>query len=156
MSGHLSESITSEFGVPQGSVMGPLLFTAYIRPISDIAISHGICYHIYADDTQLYISFNPRIPGDLERALSTLSRCINDIKSWMSSNCAQWPFLAMSTIFVAHQLPTKKSLVHSSIHWLRLLPSCSSGTHHFTLRVLQWTFHYIIYQRTHKIAKTTK
>ena len=39
------------------------------------------------DDTQLYISFNPRIPGDLERALSTLSRYIHDIKAWMSSNC---------------------------------------------------------------------
>ena len=67
--------------------MGPLLFTVCICPISDIAISHGISYHIYADDTQLYISFNPRIPGDLERAMSTLSRCIHDIKTWMSSNC---------------------------------------------------------------------
>ena len=42
---------------------------------------------IYADDTQLYISFNLHIPGDLKRALSTLSRCIHDIKTWMSSNC---------------------------------------------------------------------
>ena len=87
VSGHLSESKTSESGVPQGSVMGPLLFTAYIRPISDIAMSHGIDYHIYTDDTQVYISFNPLIPGDLERALSTLSRCFHDINTWMSSNC---------------------------------------------------------------------
>ncbi|XP_072018424.1 uncharacterized protein [Amphiura filiformis] len=67
--------------------MGPLLFTEYIRPISDIAISHGIRYHIYADDTQLYISFNPSIPGDMEHALSTLTHRIHEIKTWMSSNC---------------------------------------------------------------------
>jgi hypothetical protein len=87
VAGKLSDPITTEFGVPQGSVMGPLLFTAYIRPISDIAICHGIGYHIYADDTQLYISFDPRIPGDMERALSALSRCIHEIKAWMSANC---------------------------------------------------------------------
>ena len=86
VAGHLSDPLISEFGVPQGSVMGPLLFTAYIRPIGDIAIKYGVKYHIYADDTQLYISFNPRIPGDLERALTSLTNCIIDIKTWMSSN----------------------------------------------------------------------
>ena len=40
-------------------------------------------YHIYADDTQLYVSFGPSIPGDRERALARLKSCIAKIKAWM-------------------------------------------------------------------------
>ena len=124
VAGNLSESITSEFGVPQGSVMGPLLFTAYIRPISDIAISHGIRYHIYADDTQLYTSFNPCIPGDMDQALSTLTRCINDIKTWMSSNClklndSKTEFFVAASPYYLRRLPQ----IELTIGTTRIKPS---------------------------------
>ena len=82
---NLSEPITSEFGVPHGSMMGLLLFTSYIRPISDIAISHGFRYHIYMRMTRNFTS--RLIPVFQVQALSTLTRCINEIKTWMSSNC---------------------------------------------------------------------
>jgi hypothetical protein len=81
--GNLSERTLLEFGVPQGSVLGPVLFTLYSQPLSDVIKAHQVNHHKYADDTQLVDSAKPQ---EITSASNNLERCIGDVKTWMSSN----------------------------------------------------------------------
>ncbi len=71
-----------QYGVPQGSVLRPLHFMLYMLPFGDIIRKHGISFHCYADDSQLYISSRPNETYQFAK----LTECIVDIKNWMTSN----------------------------------------------------------------------
>ena len=86
IAGELSKPTNLDFGLPQGSIVGPIGYSIYTLPVGNIIRHHCINYHLYADDTQLYISFNPKIPGDLVVALYRLQSCISDIRNWMLVN----------------------------------------------------------------------
>ena len=84
VSGSYSDPAHLKYGVPQGSVLGPGLFSDYSSPIAERIRSFGVTAHCYADDTQLYIAFDPE--KDEEQVLARLEACIEDLRAWMRQN----------------------------------------------------------------------
>ena len=81
--GTLSDRFNLNCGVPQGSCLGPLLFTIYASRLFDIIEYHLPKVHCYADDTQLYLSFRPDDTMIRAAAVAAMESCIRDIRQWM-------------------------------------------------------------------------
>ena len=79
----MSPKADLKFGVPPGSALGPLVFTLYTTPLSSMISGHTIPHHLYADDSQLHVSF---ASGDSTAALNGLQSYLASVQSWMSKN----------------------------------------------------------------------
>ena len=84
--GKLSERTELEYGVPQGSCLGPILFLIYASLLFDVIAKHLPNAHGYADDHQIYLSFKPTDQVSQEDALQSIQACISDVRKWMLAN----------------------------------------------------------------------
>ena len=116
---HCSDFAPVHSGVPQGSVLGPMLFTMYIKPLSAIIDSHSIIHHSYADDLQLQMSAPPDRISEL---LHSMQSCISDVKAWATANMLKLNDSKTELMLVTskrskhlHNLPTSITIGNAQI-----------------------------------------
>ena len=96
--GKLSSPSVIHCGVPQGSVLGPILFIIYTQPLSCVIGSHPVSHQLYADDTQIY-----SYPSEICATIHNIEKCICDVKSWMICNKPQINHEKTEAILIATQ-----------------------------------------------------
>jgi hypothetical protein len=114
-SGSGSAPTRVRYGVPQGSVLGPILFVLYAAGLLRLILEHGLSPHAYADDVQVYGFCRPDASVLLQ---DRISACIADVAVWMRSNRLQLNAAKTEIIWFAsarrqHQLPTAPIVIGS-------------------------------------------
>ena len=88
LDGGSSDEMRLQFGVPQLSVLSrvSLSFTSYTIPLCEIARRHGVELHLYADDTQVYMSLSPLSDENTTTTFQRIEACIAEIRTWLKEN----------------------------------------------------------------------
>lgn len=84
--GSVSKPFSLNFGVPQGSCLGPLLFIIYSSDLFRVINKHLQDVSAFADDTQIYISFKPDSAASQDFATQVMLNCVDDVKKWMTKS----------------------------------------------------------------------
>ena len=87
------------YGVPQGSILGPLLFILYISDLPAVVSKYDTSFQSYADDSHLYAGFDPL--SNYTETMSTVKQCIKEIELWMKSNFLQMNVDKTEVLFIA-------------------------------------------------------
>ena len=119
LSNHCSDLAPVHSDVPQGSVLGPILFTMYTKPLSAIIDSHSIMHHSFADDLQLQMSAPPDRISEL---LHSMQSCIGDVNACATANMLKLNDSTTELMLVTsnrskhlHNLPTSITIGNAQI-----------------------------------------
>ena len=115
VAGVLSDKVNVQFGVPQGSVLGPQLFSLYMSPLVSIIHNCGLQCHTYADDTQIYVAINPKCQNEFVNNVSNIQNCVKIVKSWMTSNFLKLNDSKTEVLFLSTKQVIGKHLISSII-----------------------------------------
>ena len=112
--GFFSKPAILQYGVPQGSVLGPILFVLYTHPVSEIVSHHTLSHHSFSDDNQLFKSAHI---SQLPSIIDSTQNCISDLKAWMTINKLQLNndktemiFVGPNRLLSSEQIPASISL----------------------------------------------
>ena len=146
LSNHCSAFAPVHSGVPLGSVLGPILFTMYIKPLSAIIDPHSIIHHSFADDTQLQMSF-PTV--EISELLHSMQSCISDVKAWITANMLK---LNDKTKHL-HTLPTSIIIGNAEIPFIQSVKiSCFTLDCHLTMNAHVSNIARTCYFELHRLA----
>ena len=79
-----SEKFTMECGVPQGTILAPVLYTMYTADLNTLVENLGLSIHSFADDNNIYMGFKPI--DELSHSILDLEKCVDCIRRYMSAN----------------------------------------------------------------------
>lgn len=103
-----STGVSSTCGVPQGSILGPILFSLYMLPLGAIIRKFNIDFHFYADDTQIYIAVTPK---NLQ-PVDDLLHCLSDINLWMAQIFLQLNQDKTEVLVIGNEIKRKTVISH--------------------------------------------
>ncbi len=106
-----SRSHAVDCGVPQGSVLGPILFILYMLPLGKVISRLGIYFHCYANVTQLYMKTGIH-PSSSSTTLTTLTASLEEIREWMNQNFLQLNSSKTEAILIGYPHQTRTSTIN--------------------------------------------
>ena len=111
----LSNEVVLTLNVPQGSILGPSESSDFTEPVGRVIRSKSVTPHFYADDSQLYVYYNPNNPDAVQDAVLKIDQCCKEVKTWMISNYLKLNDDKTEVIIVGTKAQLRKSNINTIV-----------------------------------------